>query len=77
MEKTATLNLGENPAGKGRAEKGLSQLGVPMSKAPLSIHADTMTTEEIQQKLEKGYDDFAAERVQNAADAFVKFREKR
>ena len=70
MEKTATLNLRVNPTVKERAEKVLSQLGVPMStaidmylnqisltggipfpvslpKAPVSIHADAMTTEEI------------------------------
>ena len=80
---------------KNRAEKVLSQLGVPMStaidmylnqisltggipfsvslpKAPVSIHADAMTTEEIHQKLEKGYNDIAAGRVQNAAEAFTK-----
>ena len=94
MEKTATLNLRVNPTVKERAEKVLSQLGVPMStaidmylnqisltggipfsvslpKAPVSIHADAMTTEEIHQKLEKGYNDIAAGRVQNAAEAFA------
>ena len=95
MEKTATLNLRVNPTVKERAEKVLSQLGVPMStaidmylnqisltggipfsvslpKAPVSIHADAMTTEEIHQKLEKGYNDIAAGRVQNAAEAFAR-----
>lgn len=42
--------------------------GIPFSvslpKAPVSIHADAMTTEEIHQKLEKGYNDIAAGRVQ-------------
>ena len=79
MEKTATLNLRVNPTVKERAEKVLSQLGIPFSvslpKAPVSIHADAMTTEEIHQKLEKGYNDIAAGRVQNAAEAFAKFRE--
>ena len=87
MGKSATLNLRVNPAVKERAEKVLSQLGVPMStaidmylnqisltggipfsvslpKAPVSIHADGMTAEEIHQKLEKGYNDIAAGRVQ-------------
>ena len=63
MEKTATLNLRVNPTVKERAEE------------VLSIHADAMTNEEIRQKLEKGYDDIAAGRVQNAAEAFAKFRE--
>lgn len=48
--------------------------GIPFSvslpKAPVSIHADVMTTEEIHQKLEKGYNDIEAGRVQNAAEAF-------
>ena len=50
-------------------------LSVSLPKAPVSIHADSMTTEEIHQKLEKGYNDIAAGRVQNAAEAFAKFRE--
>ena len=97
MGKSATLNLRVNPAVKERAEKVLSQLGVPMStaidmylnqisltggipfpvslpKAPVLIHADSMTRE-IHQKLEKGYNDIAAGRVQNATEAFAKFRE--
>ena len=53
--------------------------GIPFSislpKGPASIHGDSMTTEEINQKLEKGYNDIAAGRVQNASDAFAKFRE--
>ena len=98
MEKTATLNLRVNPTVKERAEKVLSQLGIPMStaidiylnqisltggipfsvslpKAAASIYADAMTIEEIHEKLEKGYDDIAAGRVQNAEEAFKKFRE--
>lgn len=53
--------------------------GIPFSvslpKVPASIHADAMTVEEIHQKLEKGYNDIATGRVQNAAEAFAKFRE--
>lgn len=49
---------------------------IVMTKASVSIHADVMTTEEIHQKLEKGYNDVEAGRVQNAAEAFAKFREK-
>ena len=48
---------------------------VSLPKAPLSIHADAMTEEEVHQKLERGYNDIAAGRVQNAAEAFAKFRE--
>ena len=98
MEKTATLNLRVNPKVKERAEKVLSQLGVPMAtaidiylnqisltggipfsvslpKVPAAIHADVMTAEEIHQKLEKGYNDIEAGRVQNAAEAFARFQE--
>ena len=53
--------------------------GIPFSvslpKVPASVHADVMTTEEIHRKLEKGYHDIAAGNVQNAAEAFTKFRE--
>jgi DNA-damage-inducible protein J len=52
--------------------------GIPFSvtlpKAPESINADTMDAAEIREKLEKGYADFEAGRVQNAAEAFAKFR---
>lgn len=54
--------------------------GIPfpviLPKAPDSINADMMTSEEIHEKLEKGYDDIAAGRVQNASEAFTRFREK-
>ena len=54
--------------------------GIPFSvslpKAPASVSADTMTTEEIHQKLERGYRDIAAGKVQNAEEAFAKFREQ-
>lgn len=53
--------------------------GIPFSvslpKVPAAIHADTMTAEEIHQKLEKGYNDIEAGRIQNAAEAFARFRE--
>ena len=34
-----------------------------------------MTDEQIRAKLQRGYEDFEAGRVQDAANAFVKFRE--
>ena len=53
--------------------------GIPFSvslpKAPMSINADTMTSAEICEKLQKGCNDIEAGRVQNASDAFKKFRE--
>ncbi|CUX14241.1 RelB antitoxin [Clostridium sp. C105KSO13] len=53
--------------------------GIPFSvslpKAPMSINADTMTSAEIREKLQKGYNGIEERRVQNASDAFKKFRE--
>lgn len=48
---------------------------VTLPKAPDSINMDLMTTQEVHQKLQKGYDDLKAGKVQNAADAFANFRE--
>lgn len=48
---------------------------VALPKAPQSINADLMSVEEIHAELQKGYDDIDAGRVQDAASAFVKFRE--
>ncbi len=54
--------------------------GIPFSvtlpKAPNAINADTMTTTEIHEKLQRGYSDIEAGKVQDAADAFAKFRER-
>ena len=61
MEKTAPLNLSVNPSVKERAEEVLN--------------ADLMTTTKIHEKLQKGYDDIKAGNVQNATNAFAKFRE--
>ncbi len=99
MGKTTTLNLRVDPDVKKRAEKVLSQLGIPMStaidiylkqismtggipfavtlpKAPGSINADMMTTEEIHAKLKEGYNDIEKGNVQDASAAFRKFRKK-
>lgn len=48
---------------------------VTLPKAPDAINADLMTTEELHAKLQKGYEDMQAGRTQDAASAFVKFRE--
>ncbi len=48
---------------------------VTLPKAQQSVNADLMTTEEIHAKLQEGYDDVKAGRVQDAATAFTKFRE--
>jgi addiction module RelB/DinJ family antitoxin len=53
--------------------------GIPFSvtlpKAPQSVNADFMTADEIHAKLQEGYDDVKAGRVQDAALCFAKFRE--
>lgn len=48
---------------------------VTLPKAPSSLNADLMTDEEIHRKLQEGYDDIHAGRVQDAVSAFAKFRE--
>lgn len=48
---------------------------VTLPKAPDSLNVDQMTDEEFHAKLQKGYDDIKAGRVQDAASAFAKFRE--
>lgn len=46
-----------------------------LPKTPNSINMDSMSTDELHAKLQKGYDDIEAGNVQNAASTFVKFRE--
>ena len=41
-----------------------------------TIHMDLMTDEELHAKLQKGYDDIEAGKVQNAVEAFTKFKKK-
>lgn len=48
---------------------------VTLPKVSDAINADLMTNEQLCAKLKKGYDDIEAGRVQNAANAFAKFRE--
>jgi DNA-damage-inducible protein J len=53
--------------------------GIPFSvtipNAPESIDVTRMAGEEFHAKIQRGYDDYKAGKVQNAADAFAKFRE--
>jgi addiction module RelB/DinJ family antitoxin len=53
--------------------------GIPFSvtlpKAPQSVNADLMTEDEIHEKLQAGYDDVKTGKIQDAANAFAKFRE--
>lgn len=48
---------------------------VTLPKVPNSINMDLMTTEELHAKLQRGYDDIEAGKVQSAASAFAKFKE--
>lgn len=48
---------------------------VTLPKAPDTINADLMTTIEVHDKLQKGYEDIESGNVQNATSAFAKFRE--
>lgn len=48
---------------------------VTLPKAPASVNADIMNVDEIHAKLQEGYEDMKAGRVQDATSAFVKFRE--
>ncbi len=48
---------------------------VTLPNAPTVLNADLMTSEEIHTKLQEGYDDAQAGRVQNAVSAFEKFKE--
>lgn len=48
---------------------------VVLPKSTLGVNVDLLSDDEIHTKLREGYDDMKAGRVQNAADAFNKFRE--
>lgn len=47
---------------------------VKVPKAPVSINADLMTTDEIHAKLKEGYNDIEKGNVQDASTAFHRFR---
>ena len=52
--------------------------GIPFAVTlPREVNADFMTAEELHAKLQKGYADVEAGNVQNAAEAFEKFKERR
>jgi len=48
---------------------------VTLPKAPVSVNADLMTTDEIHAKLKDGYNDIEKGNVQDASAAFQRFRE--
>ena len=47
---------------------------VTLPKAPVSVNADLMTSDEIRAKLKEGYNDIEKGKVQDATIAFNKFR---
>ena len=53
--------------------------GIPFSvslpKAPAAVNADAMSTEQLRMELMAGYDDLQAGNVQNAGEAFARFRD--
>ena len=53
--------------------------GIPFSitlpKVPDSINMDMMTDEELDARLKRGYDDISLGNVEDAAEAFARFRE--
>ena len=48
---------------------------VTLPNAPSVLNADLMTAEEVHTRLQEGYDDLRAGNVQDAASAFIRFRE--
>ena len=48
---------------------------IKLPKAPVSVNADMMTTDEIHAKLKEGYNDIEKGNVQDASVAFKRFRE--
>jgi len=55
---------------------GSIPFAITLLNTPEVVNADLMITEKIHAKLQKGYDDIESGNVQNASEAFVKFREK-
>lgn len=55
---------------------GSIPFSISLPKAPDTINVDLMTEDELHAKLQKGYDDIEAGRVQNAEKVFAEFREK-
>ena len=53
--------------------------GIPFSvslpKAPAVVNADTLSTDQLRMELMAGYDDLQAGNVQDASEAFARFRD--
>ena len=48
---------------------------VTLPKAPAAVNADTMSTDQLRKELKSGYDDLQAGNVQDASEAFTRFRD--
>ena len=48
---------------------------VSLPKAPAAVNADAMSTDHLHMELMAGYDDLQAGNVQDAGDAFARFRD--
>lgn len=55
---------------------GSIPFSISLPKAPDTINVDLMTEDELHAKIQKGYDDIEAGRVQNAEKVFAEFRKK-
>ncbi|MCD7954170.1 MAG: hypothetical protein LUG93_00125 [Lachnospiraceae bacterium] len=55
--------------------RAMGEIAEAQLKASDVVNIDRMTAGEIRAQLQRGYDDIAAGKVQNAEDAFAKFRE--
>ena len=53
-----------------------TDISAALPKNTVTILMDLMTDEELHAKLQKGYDDIEAGKVQNAVEAFTKFKKK-
>lgn len=65
MEKTAALN----------SFAGGIPFAITLPKVPDAVNADQMTASQLHAKLQKGYGDMEAGKVQSAKKAFENFRE--
>ena len=50
---------------------------VSLPKAPAAVNADAMSTDQLRMELMAGYDDLQAGHVQDAGEAFARFRDSR
>ena len=64
MEKSMTLNLRVNLS-----------FAVTLPKVPAEVNADAMSADQLRVELKAGYDDMLVGNVQDAGEAFARFRD--